>query len=72
MLDKFSMIDCKISSTPMEKGLKLLTNTDSKVVNDSVYRKLVGSLIYLMATRLDLSFVVSFISGFTVAPIVEH
>ena len=27
LLDKFKMIDCKISSTPMEKGLKLSTKS---------------------------------------------
>ena len=56
----------------MEKGLKLLARDDSKTVNESVYRKLVGSLIYLTATRPDLSFVVSFISRFRSAPKVEH
>ena len=45
LLDKFRMEDCKISSTPMEKGLKLLAKTDSKAVNESLYRQLVGSLI---------------------------
>jgi hypothetical protein len=58
------MTDCKISSTPMEKGLKLLAKINSEVVNASVYRKLVGSLIYLTTTRPDLSYSVSFISRF--------
>jgi hypothetical protein len=66
------MLDCKISSTPMEKGLKLLAKTDSKAVNELVYRQLVGSLIYLTDTRLDLSFRVSFISRFMTTPKVEH
>jgi hypothetical protein len=56
----------------MEKGLKLSAKTDSKAVNESVYRQLVGSLIYLTTTRPDLSFVVSFISRFMTAPKVEH
>jgi hypothetical protein len=38
LLDKFRMEDCKISPTPMEKGLKLSTKTDSKVVSESLYR----------------------------------
>jgi hypothetical protein len=65
LLDRFRMADCKISSTPMEKGLKLSAKTNSKVVNESVYRKLVGSLIdliHLTATRPDLHYVVSYIS----------
>jgi hypothetical protein len=72
LLDKFRMEDCKISSTPMEKKLKLSTKTNSKAVSESLYRQLVGNLIYLTATRLDLSFAVSFISRFMIAPKVEH
>jgi hypothetical protein len=56
----------------MEKGMKLLAKTDSKVVNKSEYRKLVGDLIYLTTTRPDLSFGVSFVSRFLIAPKVEH
>jgi hypothetical protein len=37
-LDKFRMRDCKLSSTPMEKGLKLSARTDSKEINESVYK----------------------------------
>jgi hypothetical protein len=38
LMDKFRMEDCKISSTPMEKGLKLSAKTDSKAVSESLYR----------------------------------
>ena len=64
LLDKFRMTICKILSTVMEKGLKLLAKSDSMTVNELVYRQLVGSLIYLTTTRSYLSFVVSFISRF--------
>ena len=66
------MTNCKISSTPMEKGLKLSAKTDSKAISESLYRQLVGSLIYLIATRPDLSFVMRFISRFMTVPKVEH
>ena len=72
LLDKFKMIDCKTSSIPMEKGLKLLAKSDSNTVNESVYRQLVGSLIYLTTTTPNLSFVMSFISKFMSSPKVEH
>jgi hypothetical protein len=72
LLDKFKMADCKISSTPMEKGLKLSAKTNSKAINESVYRQLVGSLIYLTATRPNLSYAVSYISRFMQAPKTEH
>ena len=72
LLDKFRMIACKISSTPMEKVLKLLAKFDSKAVNESVSKQVVGSLIYLTTSRPDLSFFVSYISRFVSTPKVEH
>jgi hypothetical protein len=72
LLDKFRMEDYKISPTPMEKGLKLSSKIDSKAVSESLYRQLVGSLIYLTTTRPDLSFAMSFISRFMTTPKVEH
>jgi hypothetical protein len=72
LLDKFRITDCKILSTPMEKGLKLSAKTDSKAVNELVYRQLVGSLIYLTTTSPYLSYIVSFISRFMRVTKIEH
>lgn len=72
LLDKFQMQDCKPASTPMEKGLKLSANSDSPVVDESLFRQLVGSLIYLTTTRLDLSYVVSYISRFMTVCKADH
>jgi hypothetical protein len=47
MLERFKLKNCKISPTPMEKGLNISTKTNSKEVNELVYNQLVGSLIYL-------------------------
>jgi hypothetical protein len=56
----------------MEKGLKLLAKINSKVVNESIYKQLVGSLIYLTTTRLVLSCVMSFISRFMTVSKIKH
>lgn len=72
LLDKFRMQDCKLASTPMEKGLKLSANSDSPLIDETTFRQLVGSLIYFTATRPDLSFAVSYISRFMTAPKVDH
>ena len=42
----------------MEVGIKLSTYTDSPLVNESLYWKLVGSLSYLTTTQSDLCFLV--------------
>lgn len=72
LLDKFRMADCKISSTLIEKGLKLSVKNDTKAVNESLYMQQVGSLIYLTTNRPGLSFGVSFIFEFMTTLKVEH
>ena len=54
LLDRFRMQDCKLASTPMETGLKLFAQSDSPPVDETLFRQLVGSLIYLTTTRPDL------------------
>jgi hypothetical protein len=71
-LENFRIADCKAASTPMEVGLKLSSISDSRPANESAYRLLVGNLINLIATILDLSFKVSYISRFMTAPQVDH
>ncbi|XP_057868701.2 secreted RxLR effector protein 161-like [Cryptomeria japonica] len=56
----------------MEKGLELSAKSGSPVENKSDFRKLVGSLIYLTATRPDLSYAMRYISCFMAAPTIDH
>eukprot|EP00253_Pinus_taeda_P002569 PITA_02569 len=65
------MQDCKPATTPMEPGLKLSAQSSSPLVDETLFRQLVGSLIYLTATRLDISFAVSYISRFISDPILS-
>ncbi|XP_059066463.1 secreted RxLR effector protein 161-like [Cryptomeria japonica] len=62
------MADCKPVSTPMEIGCKLTKSDDSPVVNQSEYRSMIGSLLYLTASRPDLMFAVCLVSRFQSAP----
>ncbi|XP_059066487.1 secreted RxLR effector protein 161-like [Cryptomeria japonica] len=66
------MTDCKPVSTPMETGCKLTKSDDSPAVNQSEYRSMIGSLLYLTASRLDLMFVVCLVSRFQSAPKQSH
>ena len=56
MLYKFGMISCKAAPTPVEAEIKLHSYVDRKVEDLTIYRKMVGSLIYLTLTRPDVSF----------------
>ncbi|KAI4297606.1 hypothetical protein L6164_037490 [Bauhinia variegata] len=48
---------CKPNSTPMDYNTKL-THTDEHLLSDpSIYRRLVGRLLYLSLTRPDISFI---------------
>jgi hypothetical protein len=45
------MLECKAMNTPMETKLKLLVDTSSKLVDVTLYRHIIGSLMYLTNTR---------------------
>ena len=52
----------------MASNLKLLCNPTSKIVDDIVYRKNIGSLIYLENMRLDIFFLVNTLIQYIVEP----
>jgi hypothetical protein len=56
ILKRFGMLDCKAVATPMVSNLKLLQDTPSEIVDVTLYREMVGSLMNLTNTRLDICF----------------
>ena len=66
------MQDCRPISTPMDPNQKLSAHDDAELVDASMYRKLVGSLIWLLNTRLDISFPVGLLAGFMSQPKKTH
>lgn len=64
ILKRFRMEDCKPTPTPMETGVKLLANDEKKPVDGTLFRQLVGSLIYLTTTRPDIIFAMGVISRY--------
>jgi hypothetical protein len=55
-------------NTPMETKLKLLVDTSSKLIDATLYRQIIGSLMYLTNTRIDICFSVNTLSQFLVEP----
>ena len=47
ILKRFGMMDYKAMTTPMASNLKLLSDASSKSVDATMYRQMIGSLIYL-------------------------
>nr|GFB17377.1 putative reverse transcriptase, RNA-dependent DNA polymerase [Tanacetum cinerariifolium] len=52
------MIDCKLAKTPMIVNQKLYIDSEAKTVDKDRYQRMVGKLIYLSHTRLDIAYVV--------------
>ena len=57
-------MDCKAMTTPMASNLKLLSDASSKWVDAMMYRRMIGSLMYLMNMRLDICFAVNTLRQF--------
>ena len=56
------MSACQPADTPVEEGLKLCVETNQVHVDKGRYQRLVGRLMYLAYTRLDLAYALSIIS----------
>jgi hypothetical protein len=72
ILKRFDMLDCKSMNTPMEAKLKLLVDTSSDLIDATLYRQIIGSLMYLTNTRPDICFAVNTLSQFLVEPRCVH
>lgn len=72
VLKKINMKNANPISTPCIKGLKLSKNGEGKLVDPSLFRLLLGNLMYLTTTRFVIVYVVSFISRFMKKPFSNH
>ncbi|XP_023746636.1 uncharacterized mitochondrial protein AtMg00810-like [Lactuca sativa] len=64
MLKKFSFADCKRTKMPMFLTRKIFVDHSGKDVNPSLYRGMIGSLLYLTTSPLDILFVSSMCARF--------
>ena len=58
------MMDYKSMITPMASNLNLLSDASSESVDATMYRQMIGSLMYLMNMRPDICFAVNTLSQF--------
>ena len=66
MLRKFDMSDLSPQPTPISTSTALDEDLDGEAVDQKEYRSMIGSLLYLTATRPDIQFGVCLcaVSGF--------
>jgi isopentenyldiphosphate isomerase len=64
LMKKFNMVELKPMSTPMSTTTLLGPDEDGEVVDQREYRSMIGSLMYLTATRPDIQFTVELCACF--------
>jgi hypothetical protein len=64
LMKKFNMAELKPVSTPMSSVASLGPDEDGEAVDQREYRSMIGSLLYLTATRSDIQFVVGLYARF--------
>jgi hypothetical protein len=74
VLKRFGMMDCKSMSTPMVTNLRKLHDSDTclYLVDPTMYKQLIGSLMYMTHTRPDICYVVIAMSQFMTEPRQRH
>jgi hypothetical protein len=72
ILKKFDMENCKLNKTPMATNAHLNLDVEGKLVDQSFYRSMIGSLLYLTASRSDIMFSVCLCARFQANPKESH
>ena len=72
ILKKFDMNDSKPMATPMSTTTALDADEDGEPVDQKEYRSMIGSLLYLTATRPDIQFAVCLCARFQASPRTSH
>ncbi|GJX97713.1 putative ribonuclease H-like domain-containing protein, partial [Tanacetum coccineum] len=72
ILKKFDLMSVKHASTPIESHKPLVKDEEAADVDMHLYRSMIGSLMYLTASRPDIMFVVCACSRLQVTPKTSH
>ncbi|GJX79862.1 putative ribonuclease H-like domain-containing protein [Tanacetum coccineum] len=72
ILKKFDLASIKTASTPMETNKPLTKDEEVENMDVHLYRSMIGSLMYLTASRPDIMFAVCACARFQVTPKTPH
>ena len=68
LLNRFHMTDCKATSFCFLSGIKLEEGGSTPLVDSTLYKQLIGSLLSLTYSRRDLSYAMNVVSRFMQEP----
>jgi hypothetical protein len=68
LIKKFNMADLKPLSTPMSMVTTLDLDKNGEAVEQREYKSLIGSLLYIIATRPDIQFTMRLCARFQASP----
>ncbi|GKC05753.1 retrovirus-related pol polyprotein from transposon TNT 1-94 [Tanacetum coccineum] len=71
-LKKYGFDSCDLVDTPMVEKSKLDEDKERKAVNLSHYHRMIGTLLYLTATRPDLQFAICMYARYQAQPTKKH
>nr|GFD19603.1 uncharacterized mitochondrial protein AtMg00810-like [Tanacetum cinerariifolium] len=71
-LKKYGFESCDPVDTPMVEKSKLDEDREGKAVDPSHYRSMIGTLLYLIASRPDFQFAISMCARYQARPIEKH
>jgi hypothetical protein len=71
-MKKFNMVELKLVSTSMSVATTLDPNENDDTVDQREYRSMIGSLLYLTATRPDIQFAMCLCACFQASPHSSH
>ena len=70
--EKFGMMESNLVGSPIVPGFKISRYKNGDFVDETYYKQLVGSLMYLTATRPDMMFVTCLMSRYMTKPMEIH
>ncbi|XP_062026458.1 uncharacterized mitochondrial protein AtMg00810-like [Rosa rugosa] len=72
LIKKFGLESKKVVNNPMSTTTKLSEDPHGKTIDSTLYRSMIGSLLYLTASRPDISYSVGVCARFQVDPKESH